>query len=77
MSSKELCIEWLNWHKENYNTQVNISLTDEELFDKFADENFGCGGGNHDPVPTLGYENAIIGEQCRVCGINLNKLKTK
>lgn len=28
----------------------------------------GCEVDDHDLVPILGYENAIIGEQCRQCG---------
>lgn len=33
---------------------------------------YGCEGGNHDLVPTLGFENSIIGEQCRQCGQKYN-----
>ncbi len=28
----------------------------------------GCEVGQHDIIPMLGYENSIIGEQCRQCG---------
>lgn len=35
----------------------------------------GCEVGDHDIVPILGYENSIVGEQCRQCGIEIKKGK--
>lgn len=34
-------------------------------------EERGCEFGEHDPIPLLGLENAVIGDQCRVCGKKL------
>lgn len=42
---------------------------DEKLIRMYlAEAMIGCETGDHDPVPILGYENAVIGEQCRQCG---------
>lgn len=32
----------------------------------------GCEGGNHDVIPILGFENSVIGETCRQCGIRIS-----
>lgn len=36
----------------------------------------GCKVGDHDIIPLLGYENSIVGDQCRQCGKIYNN-KTK
>lgn len=28
----------------------------------------GCDFGNHDVIPMLGFDNVVVGEQCRECG---------
>lgn len=53
-------LAWANKKIKEFESTVNKQDEDED--------EYGCNGGNHDIVPILGFENAIIGEQCRQCG---------
>ena len=39
-----------------------------ELLNEVAKNN-GCDVGNHDWIPEMGFDNAVLGDVCRVCGV--------
>lgn len=60
--------------KQIYNNQVlhhKLPVTPKLVSDIIYEIMFGCEE-HHDIVPILGYENSMIGEECRQCGIQFN-----